>query len=311
MPESELLEKVQKRCLKYFWDNAHPISKLTKERIHVSNMELHKDMVTVGGSGFGLLNVIMGIEREYFKDGTDEEKLLSKKADKLWKEVEWNWYTKGENTLYWHWSPEFEWQINFKIEGYNESLMPYILGAASPTFPINEQVFHEGWANNGNILSSATQYGIATIFDHKGSNQNVGPLFWAHYSFLTLDPRGLSDIYANYWKVVKNHTEIIYQHCISNPNGYLGYSDNCWGLTASYSQLFWNLFMNAPEIKVGLEKLGFSSTYYDLSVSNKVNRSSYRSIPCHRTILTPFNPSTQIQYVLPGSHLLLLRCSTA
>ncbi len=56
-------------------------------------------------------------------------------------------------------------------------LLPYILGAASPTYPINEQVFHEGWANNGNILSSATQYGIATIFDHKGSNQNVGPLF--------------------------------------------------------------------------------------------------------------------------------------
>ena len=77
---------------------------------------------------------------------------------------------------------------------------------------------------------------IPLIFNHNGTNDNVGPLFWAHYSYLALDPRGLTDSYANYWDVVKNHTQIIYQHCIQNPNEYNGYNDKCWGLTASYSR---------------------------------------------------------------------------
>ena len=34
-----------------------------------------------------------------------------------WKGVEWNWYTKGENAMYWHWSPNYGFQINFKLEG--------------------------------------------------------------------------------------------------------------------------------------------------------------------------------------------------
>ncbi len=70
--------------------------------------------------------------REYFKDGTDEEKLLIKKSRQFVEKLEWNWYTNEENTLYWHWSPEFEWQINFKIEGYNESLIALYFRSSIP-----------------------------------------------------------------------------------------------------------------------------------------------------------------------------------
>jgi hypothetical protein len=290
--------------------------------------------------------------REYFKNGNTQEQELAQKADELWKGVEWNWYTNGENVLYWHWSPDNEWQMNFRIEGYNESLIAYIMAISSPTDPISADAYHSGWARNGNILSGTSKYNIPLIFNHNGTNDNVGPLFWAHYSYLALDPRGLTDSYANYWDVVKNHTQIIYQHCIQNPNEYNGYNEKCWGLTASYSrnadgstgyaahqpnndtgvitpsaalssipytpeesikflrylyeemqdeyigiagpydafsphyqwktprylaidqgtigpmmenhktQLFWNLFMNAPEIKQGLINLGFSSTQH-------------------------------------------------
>ncbi|MGB2153734.1 MAG: glucoamylase family protein [Flavobacteriaceae bacterium] len=413
-----LMKRAQKDVFKYFYDYAHPNSKLARERIHENDLSFDQNVVTIGGSGFGFLNILLGIEngfisrtqginhletalnflesadrfhgawphwingnsgevipfssmdnggdivetallsqaliciREYFKNGNTTERQLSLKADDLWKSVEWDWYTNEENHLYWHWSPEFQWQMNFKIEGYNETLIAYILAAASPTYPISAETFHNGWAKNGGILSSVSNYEIPLIFDHKATDRSVGPLFWAHYSYLALDPRGLNDTYANYWDVVKNHTEIIYQHCVQNPNQFLGYSTNCWGLTASYSrntdgstgysahqpnndrgvisptaalssipytpeksmrflrflyedsnqeylgtfgpydafsihyqwkikrylaidqgtigpmienhktQLFWNLFMNAPEIREGLINLGFSSTQH-------------------------------------------------
>ena len=70
---------------------------------------------------------------------------------------------------------------------------------------------------------------------HDGSEEYGGPLYWAHYSYLGLDPRGLHDKYGNYWEVNKNQTLINRQWCILNPEHYKGYSDSCWGLTASYS----------------------------------------------------------------------------
>jgi hypothetical protein len=71
--------------------------------------------------------------REYFKNGNAEEIALAQKADDLWRGVEWDWYTKGENNLYWHWSPNYQWQMNFKLQGFDETLITYILAKASPT----------------------------------------------------------------------------------------------------------------------------------------------------------------------------------
>src|SRR3546814_7064518 len=59
-----------------------------------------------------------------------------------------------------------------------------------------------------------------------------GPLFFSHYSFLGLDPRGLRDRYADYWAQDVAHTRINRAHCIANPHGHKGYGPNCWGLTA-------------------------------------------------------------------------------
>lgn len=68
-----------------------------------------------------------------------------------------------------------------------------------------------------------------------GAEEKGGPLFWAHYSYIGLDPRNLTDQYANYWNVVRNHAMSDYQYCVTNPKGYKGYGPDCWGLTASYS----------------------------------------------------------------------------
>ena len=172
--------------------------------------------------------------RQYFKDGNEADKNLSKRIDQLWKEVDWNWYRDGQNVLYWHWSPDYGWQMNFPIHGYNECLIAYILAASSPTHGVHASVYHEGWAENGKIKDSSTHFGYTLQLHHQGA-PNGGPLFWAHYSYLGLDPHGLKDEYADYWKENTNQALINYTWCVKNPLHYKGYSSTNWGLTASYS----------------------------------------------------------------------------
>lgn len=302
MTETELMDKAQQDALKYFWDYAHPASKLARERYHVDDTGNDANIVTTGGSGFGLMTLLVGIERnfvprgeavtrletaltflenadrfhgawphwmngntgdvipfgtvdnggdlvetsflcqalicvrEYFKDGSAEEQALAAKADALWKGVDWQWYTKGENALYWHWSPQYEWQLNFKLEGYNECLITYIMAAASPTHSINAQAYHQTWARNGGIKHTGQRYTIPVVFNYNGATGNVGPMFWSHYSYLGMDPRGLEDQYANYWTLTQNHARIMHEYAKVNPHGWAGYGDNCWGLTASYTR---------------------------------------------------------------------------
>ncbi len=251
LTDEQLLDSVQKQTFNYFWEGAEPTSGLARERIHLDDIypTHHKDIITIGGSGFGVMAILVGIEREfitremglerlekavdfldnadrfhgawphwltpdgkmtpfskkdnggdlvetaflieglltvkeYFKDGNEREQALAQHIQQLWEEVEWDWYTKGENVLYWHWSPEYEWDMNFPVGGYNEALIMYILAAASPTHPIKKEVYDKGWARNGAITKDTTFYGLPTVLDHYESDASpVGPMFWAHYSF--------------------------------------------------------------------------------------------------------------------------------
>lgn len=174
--------------------------------------------------------------RQYFANGTDEEKQLSADIDELWRGMEYDWYRRdGQDVLYWHWSPNYNWDMNFPLQGYNECLITYILGASSPTHSIPASCYHKGWARSGDIKSSSKPYGYALELKHNGAEAEGGPLFWAHYSYICLNPTNLSDQYANYWNVTRNHALSNYEYCKRNPKGYKGYGANCWGLTASYS----------------------------------------------------------------------------
>jgi hypothetical protein len=131
--------------------------------------------------------------------------------------------------LYWHWSPDYDWEMNMQIKGYNEALITYIMAASSSTHSISADVYHQGWALDGEIVNGNDYYGIPLPL----GQQYGGPLFFAHYTFMGIDPRNLSDRYASYWEQNRNHTLINRAHCITNPNNYVGYSEECWGLTAS------------------------------------------------------------------------------
>jgi hypothetical protein len=171
--------------------------------------------------------------RQYLDPGVASEMSLIDRINALWHTVEWDWYTRGgQDVLYWHWSPDKEWIMNFPIHGYNEALITYFLAAASPTHTIAASAYHNGWAGNGAIISNKTFYGITLPL----GQDYGGPLFFAHYSFLGLDPRNLSDKYASYWTQNVNHTLINHAHAVANPHHFVGYSDDNWGFTASDDQ---------------------------------------------------------------------------
>ncbi len=333
--DEALLTKVQEQTFKYFWDFGHPVSGLARER------NTSGETVTSGGSGFGLMGIIVGIERGFITreegvarlnkiitfldeesdrfhgawshwlngtsgkvipfssddDGGDlvetsfmvqglltvrqyldsshpEEADLIARINSLWEGVEWDWYTQdGQDVLYWHWSPNVGWQKNHKISGWNEALMVYVLAAASPTHPIDQEVYTAGWARNGAMVNSsgASYYGYQMdLRSDKG-----GPLFFAHYSFLGLDPRNLTDQYANYWNQNVNHTLINRAYCIANPKRFVGYSAQSWGLTASDNHEGYNAHSPDNDLGVITPTAAISSIPYTPEESMEAMRHFY------------------------------------
>lgn len=289
--DEDLLTLVQKQTFKYFWDFGHPVSGMARERSTSGNT------VTTGGTGFGVMAMIVAVERkfitrdaaveriqtivsflknnctryhgafshwingqtgatqpfsqrdngadlvetsflmqglltarQYFSEASFAETQLRNDISLLWEAVEWDWFRRdGQNVLFWHWSSNYNWEMNHQIRGWDECLITYVLAASSPTHNIPKTVYDDGWARNGAMKNGSSFYGITLPL---GSAYG-GPLFFSHYSFLGLNPQNLRDNYAVYWEQNVSHSLINMNYCIDNPLKYKGYSADCWGLTAS------------------------------------------------------------------------------
>jgi hypothetical protein len=168
--------------------------------------------------------------RQFFNGSDPTEIQLRADINTLWTGVDWNWFQQnGQNTLYWHWSPDYAWSTNQQISGWSEALITYVLAASAPVDSISKAVYTNGWAGNGSIRNGKAFYGVTLPL---GPDYG-GPLFFSHYSFLGLNPHGLSDAYANYWVQDTAQATINYLYCVTNPHHFNGYSSACWGLTAS------------------------------------------------------------------------------
>lgn len=291
LSDDALLTLVQQQTFKYFWDFAHPVSGLARERNNSG------DVVTSGGSGFGIMALITGVSRnfitrtqgltrmqtmvsflkntaqtfhgafphwlngatgavvpfstkdngadlvetsylmqgllcarQYFSGADPAETALRNDINTLWNNVDWSWFRQGnQQVLYWHWSPNYNWEMNLQIRGWNECLVTYVLAASSATHGIPASVYTNGWAGGPGFVNGNTYYGYPLPLGPAYG----GPLFFAHYSFLGINPNGLSDSRANYFTQNKNHSLINYTYCKTNPANRFGYSDSVWGLTAS------------------------------------------------------------------------------
>ena len=295
LSDSALLDLVQRQTFRYFWDFAHPVSGMARERSNEA-YSYGKEVVTTGGTGFGVMSIIVATERkwigrdtaaklllkmvnflsradayhgvfphwlnggtgktipfsrkddgadlvetsylfegllcvrQYFNGASNIERDLRNRITGLWNDIEWDWFTRGgQEVLYWHWSPNNGWAMNFPVRGFNECLITYVLAASGDRYPVTSAVYHRGWAVSNFFKNGKTFYGyiLPLGFDYGG------PLFFSQYSFLGLNPTGLKDQYADYWQQNKNHTLINHAYCIDNPKAFKGYGENCWGLTAS------------------------------------------------------------------------------
>lgn len=176
--------------------------------------------------------LMMGLltARQYFNGVDTGETNLRNDINLLWNNVEWDWFRQnGKNVLYWNWSPNYNWAINVPVQGWNETLITYVLAASSTTHGISKTVYDSGFARNGAMRNGKAFYGYPLPL----GEDYGGPLFFEHYSFLGIDPNGLNDAYANYQTQTLNHTKINYEYCKADPKNYYGYGNSCWGLTAS------------------------------------------------------------------------------
>lgn len=340
LSDTALLDLVQQQTFKYFWDFGHPVSGLARERSNES-FSYGNEVVTTGGTGFGIMGIVVAANRgwvkreeavkrllkmtdflakadayhgvfphwlngatgktipfsrkddggdlvetsflfqgllcarQYFTANTPDENRLRSQINWLWEGVEWNWHTRGGmDLLYWHWSPNNGWSMNFELRGWNETLITYILAASSPSYGISAKVYHNCFAQSNHFKNGKSFYGITLPlgFDYGG------PLFFAHYSFLGLDPRGLKDRYADYWEQNKNHTLINYEHCVRNPHHFKGYSASCWGLTASDNYEGYNAHSPDNDLGVITPTAALSSFPYSPEQSMRAVRYFYDTV---------------------------------
>ena len=293
LSDDALLDTIERTTSRYFTDFINPNNGLARER---ANWDFYGDVVTTGGTGFGMMAIVAAAERQYipreqavaqldnitrfldrverfhgawahwyaseteqvypfspYDDGGDlvetafltegllvvrqwlqdseveAERAVAQRADKLWREVEWNWYTQGTDSLYWHWSKNHGWKMNHRIKGYDECFITYVLAAASPTYPIERKVYEACYKNSPYYYNGKEYYGIRLPL----GMEYGGPLFFTHYSWLGLNPHGLTDGEVNYFDRNRAHALIHYHYALENPKGHAGYGANLWGFTSS------------------------------------------------------------------------------
>ena len=75
LSDTALLELVQKQTFRYFWDFAHPVSAMARERSNTDAGYGH-ETIAVGGTGFGIMAVIVAVERKWISRDTAAKFLL-------------------------------------------------------------------------------------------------------------------------------------------------------------------------------------------------------------------------------------------
>ena len=311
LSDDELLTMMQRACFHYYWDGADPHSGMARENIPGDDR-----IIATGASGFGIMSLIVGVDRHFitrpegverltnivnFLEHTDRyhgvwshymngstghtmpvfgmydnggdlvetsflvqgllaargyfhgsepvEQALDKRITALWHSVEWDWHrqTSTSDFLYWHWSPEWSYQIHHPLIGFNEVMITYLLSIASPTHGVPASMYYSGWASqseralqyregwggtkDGNhYFNGNTYYGIKLDV---GVGRG-GPLFFTHYSFMGMDPHALHDRYtSSYFENNRNIALINRAYVTANPKHFAGYGPDAWGLTAS------------------------------------------------------------------------------
>ncbi len=311
LSDDELLTMMQHACFHYYWEGADPHSGMTRE-----NIPGDERIVATGASGFGIMSLMVGVDRkfitraegverltrivtflehaqryhgvfshymngntgqtmpvfgmldnggdlvetsflmqgllaarQYFHGPDLDEQSLYRRITQLWETVEWSWYrqTPDSSFLYWHWSPQWAFQIHHPLIGFNEVMITYLLSIASPTHGVPAAMYYSGWSSQSEMAQQYRQGWSGSKDGNHYSNGHTyygikldvgvgpgGPLFFTHYSFMGMDPHSLRDRFtSSYFENNRNIALINRAYATANPKHDAGYGPDAWGLTAS------------------------------------------------------------------------------
>jgi hypothetical protein len=161
----------------------------------------------------------------YFDRETKEERELRRLAEKLYARADWHWAQNGGLTVTHGWKPETGF-IKERWTGYCEALILYVLGLASPTFPLPEDSYR-AWTRT---------YKWKKLYGHEFLY--AGPLFIHQLSHMWIDFRGIQDDYMSgkaidYFENSRRAIYVQQAYAMRNPRGLVGYDRYRWGITAS------------------------------------------------------------------------------
>ena len=162
---------------------------------------------------------------EYFDGDGAVEAEIRALADSLYRRVEWDWTQVRPPAISHGWRPESGF-IEWDYLGYNEAMILYLLALGSPTHPIAP----EAWER----YTSAFRWG--EFYDRE--QVNFPPLFGHQYSHVWIDFRGIRDDYMrsrgiDYSENSRRAAYAQQAYAMDNPDGWEGYGETVWGLTAS------------------------------------------------------------------------------
>jgi hypothetical protein len=162
---------------------------------------------------------------EYFNRDTEDEREIRKLVGAIYARADWQWALNGKETVTHGWKPESGF-IKYRWQGYNEALLLYILGLASPTHSLSASSY-DAWTMT---YQWRKLYGYEFLY--------AGPLFIHQLSHMWIDFRGIQDGYMrkrglDYFENSRRATYIQQQYAIRNTRGFKGYAEYIWGLTAS------------------------------------------------------------------------------
>jgi len=161
----------------------------------------------------------------YFDRDTKAEREIRQLAEDLYFRADWHWAQNAGLTVTHGWKPERGF-IKYRWNGYSEALILYVLGLASPTFPLPPESYR-AWTKT---------YKWKKLYGHEFLY--AGPLFIHQLSHMWIDFRGIQDEYMSDKAIdyFENSRRAIYAqqaYAMRNPKKFVGYDRYCWGITAS------------------------------------------------------------------------------
>jgi hypothetical protein len=161
----------------------------------------------------------------YFNGKDEDEREIRRLAEALYLRTDWHWAQNGGLTITHGWKPKRGF-IKYRWTGYSEALILYVLGLASPTFPLPEESYR-AWTRT---------YEWKELYGHEFVY--AGPLFIHHLSHMWIDFRAIQDEYMSNKAIdyFENSRRAIYAqqaYAMRNPKKFVGYDRFCWGITAS------------------------------------------------------------------------------